>query len=482
MDRFLNSRIAEYLVYLILLIFTGLIFSWGINHSILEHHAFRQTQTASNIFWRIKEGLLSNVSPVSLPPWQMPRELPLYQFTVSCICKLFDLRIEFGSRIVSISFFYASCVLVHRISTKIHKEKITRIILLTLFSLSPVYLFWSRTCMIESTALFFSLLFILQVLRYDHNSNVSSILFIVTGIIAALVKITTFLPYCLVSFFYLAIKRNYSPLSGKLISLYSPVIISIVCWFFYCKYSVKDDFIYNDASPEGYKWISNVHQNILNPTFHSTLFWEITFLVLPVSFYIFFAFIYDKSVTNKILMISFFLTVFIFSNLYIVHDYYIYGSGILVLIFISSKISLFIKAKSKIFQYSFLLLLLIIGILNYITNGYFDLQKKDIKLHSALVNKISDVKGNPIIIGSYLDPTIPYMIKRKCVTIGNFKNNNDSLSKTLSEINAYCTKRDHEIDFCLMMNDQNLTHVRKLSDEYFGTTQFTVFDKYTLIH
>ena len=417
-----------------------------------------------------------------LPPWQMPRELPLYQFTVSCICKLFDLRIEFCSRIVSISFFYASCVLIHRISTKIHHEKITRIILLTLFSLSPVYLYWSRTCMIESTALFFSLLFTLQVLRWDHNSNVSSMLFIVAGIIAALVKITTFLPYCLVSFFYLTIKRNYSPLSGKMISLYTPIIISILCWFFYCKYSMKDDFIYNAASPEGYTWISNFHRNVLNPTFHSTLFWEVTFLVLPVSFYVLFAFIPDKSVLNKIFIISFFITVFIFSNLYIVHDYYIYGSGILVLIFISRKISILIKEKSKIFQFSILFVLLIIGILNYIINGYFNLQKKDIQLHTSLVNKVSEIKGNPIIIGSYLDPTIPYLIKRKCVTLGNFRDNNDLLSKTLKEINVYCTNRNHEINFCLMMNDQNVTHVRKLSDKYFGTTQLTVFDKYTVIH
>ena len=55
--------------------------------------------------------------------------------------------------------------------------------------------------MIESTALFFSLLFMFQALRWDHNSNISSMLFIITGIIGALVKITTFLPYCLVSFF-----------------------------------------------------------------------------------------------------------------------------------------------------------------------------------------------------------------------------------------------------------------------------------------
>ena len=54
-----------------------------------------------------------------------------------------------------------------------------------------------------------------------------------------------------------------------------------------------------------------------------------TFLVLPMSFYIVFAFIPDQEcLFNKIYLISFFITVFIFSNLYIIHDYYIYGSGI----------------------------------------------------------------------------------------------------------------------------------------------------------
>ena len=110
-----------------------------------------------------------------------------YQLIVSCVCKLFNFNIEIASRIVSIMFFYASCVLVHRISTQVHKEKITRIILLTLFSLSPVYLFWSRTCMIESTALFFSLLFTFQCLKRNHECNISNFLFSITGIIAVLV-------------------------------------------------------------------------------------------------------------------------------------------------------------------------------------------------------------------------------------------------------------------------------------------------------
>ena len=141
-----------------------------------------------------------------------------------------------------------------------------------------------------------------------------------------------------------------------------------------------------------------------------------------------------------------------------------------------------INDKSKIFQYFVLFLLLMIGILNYINNGYFNLQKKDIKLHTSLVSKVSEIKGNPIIIGSYLDPTIPYLIKRKCVTLGNFKGNNELLSKTLKEINVYCTNRDHEINFCIMMNDQNFTHVKHLSDNLFGTSQYEFFDQYTVLH
>ena len=33
-----------------------------------------------------------------------------------------------------------------------------------------------------------------------------------------------------------------------------------------------------------------------------------------------------------------------------------------------------------------------------------------------------------------------------------------------------------------MKNDQNLTHVKSLCDDYFGTSQFKVFEQYTIIH
>lgn len=336
--------------------------------------------------------------------------------------------------------------------------------------------------MIESTALFFSLLFILQVLRWDHNSNISSLFFIVIGIIAALVKITTYLPFFLVSIFYLTIIRRYSLLCRRLIGIYSPIIISIIGWYIYCRYSVKADFIYSESNQEGYDWISNIHKNIFNPRFHGTLFWEIAFLVLPVSFYLIFGFVHSENKFNKFLLISFFSTTFVFSNLYLVHDYYIYGSGLLILFYLSEKISMFLSDKSNIFKYLSIITLILIGCLNYINNGYFNFQKKNIKVHKELVDYTKEIAGNGLIIGTYLDTTIPYLLQKKCVTLGNYKGHNDYLKTTLTKIKDHCAKHDHLIKFCIMKNDQNFTHVKHLSDNLFGTSQYVVFDQYTVLH
>lgn len=67
--------------------------------------------------------------------------------------------------------------------------------------LTPLYVFWSRTFMIESTALFFSLLYATETLRLASNSRLSAVnLFglFMTGALAALIKATTVLPLFLV--------------------------------------------------------------------------------------------------------------------------------------------------------------------------------------------------------------------------------------------------------------------------------------------
>ena len=131
----------------------------GFFNPIENHHSFRQTQVAITIYWMVTEDLFSYIVPVTLPPWNVPRELPLYQFLVAVLCKLFNFQIEPCARFVSITFFYLSSFYLFKVTKLIFCSLASARLAVVMFLLSPVYLFWSRACMIESLALLLALLF-----------------------------------------------------------------------------------------------------------------------------------------------------------------------------------------------------------------------------------------------------------------------------------------------------------------------------------
>ena len=127
----------------------------GFENPIENHHSFRQSQTAITIYWMLNENLFSYIVPVTLPPWNMPRELPLYQFTVVILCKIFDFQ---NRNLCKRSFdhlFLFKLFFLYKNSLLLLKSRITSRLVILLYLYSPVYLFWSRTCMIESCAVFF---------------------------------------------------------------------------------------------------------------------------------------------------------------------------------------------------------------------------------------------------------------------------------------------------------------------------------------
>jgi hypothetical protein len=70
------------------------------------------------------------------------------------------------------------------------------------FLLSPIYLFWSRACMIESLALFLGLCFMYNAMILVKKSKYNITALTILGILGALVKITTFYPIILFVFLY----------------------------------------------------------------------------------------------------------------------------------------------------------------------------------------------------------------------------------------------------------------------------------------
>lgn len=159
-------------------------------------HSFRQTQTAISAYWlaRGDGSLLDYQTPVLGYPWSIPFEFPLYQWLVAKFSGVGDVTdIDHAGRIVNVLFFLGSAWLVYLVAKRVSDDKKLAALCAAALLISPLMLFWSRAVMIESTALFFSLGFVLSL---SHLVERPSLRWVVIGLIAAvlaaLVKITTF--------------------------------------------------------------------------------------------------------------------------------------------------------------------------------------------------------------------------------------------------------------------------------------------------
>ena len=178
-------------------IFIGLVASSlalvvGFQQGILDLHDFRQAQTALTTYWMTKGGdWLAYETPVVGYPWTIPFEFPVFQW-VSALVSLSGLSIIEASRLVSWTFFI---VFIGFTASTLKRLELSNIVILTFTTLtlcSPIYLFWSRTVMIESTALMFGAIFLFGLIGYWKKPNVlDAILLFIGLILCCLVKVTT---------------------------------------------------------------------------------------------------------------------------------------------------------------------------------------------------------------------------------------------------------------------------------------------------
>jgi hypothetical protein len=165
-------------------------------------HMFRQSQVAITVDYLVHGGpWLRYETPVLGPPWSIPLEFPLYQWLAAVLVILTPLTIEQACRIIGETFFLATLLPLWGILTSLKVKRADRLIFCFLLLASPLYVFWSRTVMIESTALFFAMGYLAWVGRYflqspSRRNVLGGMLF---GITAAIVKVTTFVPFVLLS-------------------------------------------------------------------------------------------------------------------------------------------------------------------------------------------------------------------------------------------------------------------------------------------
>ncbi len=172
------------------------LWSWSLswNGSMLDSHVFRQTQTAITAHWIKEDGYhLDYETPLFGPPWSIPLEFPVYQWCVAQLSRATGLPLEQSGRATSVLFLLATLPAVYLLASLAGLSRPGRLLVVACVLSCPIYLYYGRSFMIETTALCFSTWFLAATgLAVRQLSLRWSVMAAICGTLAALVKVTTF--------------------------------------------------------------------------------------------------------------------------------------------------------------------------------------------------------------------------------------------------------------------------------------------------
>ncbi|MEA2953638.1 MAG: hypothetical protein QOJ96_3158 [Alphaproteobacteria bacterium] len=173
-----------------LLVFTGI----TLFIPILDSFGFRQAQTAISVYSMLHDKIfIDYLTPVLGAPWALPFEAPIYQLLVAFLTYMTGLELDACGRIISVLFFFLVLGSGYSIiKTLLPGDRYTPRLFLLLGLVSPLYLFWARTFMIETCALGLGMAWLACAVRgADGKSMVWLIASVPLCVMAALAKATT---------------------------------------------------------------------------------------------------------------------------------------------------------------------------------------------------------------------------------------------------------------------------------------------------
>jgi hypothetical protein len=198
-DRYQELALSLSEVAALLLGLGLLVTRW--NLPLLGMHSFRQTHTAITSYWLMQGSpWFAYETPVLGAPWSIPFEFPIYQLLVAGLAGLTNLPLDSTGRLVSYLSLVLTIIPVRMLARAWKLDdsyiQVFAILLLT----SPIYLFWGTTFLIETFILFFCFWFLAEVELSTRSSHWTALtLAILCGAVAALGKITTFVPFACVA-------------------------------------------------------------------------------------------------------------------------------------------------------------------------------------------------------------------------------------------------------------------------------------------
>ena len=324
----------------------ALVRTW--HQPILDAHSFRQTQTAVTAYWIGRGGpIVSYETPVLGAPWSVPFELPLYQAIVAAVHWLTGVHWDPAGRAVSWVFFALALWRVNATVRELGGSRHLGILIAGLVLLSPLYVFWSRTFMIESTALFLSVAFVSIAARHVRAPRPwTAALLGALAVLAALVKVTTFVPFgfagALVVVWDLRDRTRWTD-GRRWLLHYAPIalagilaIAAMMAWDHHAD-AIKQDhpFGRNLTSTNLEPWLVGTIAQRLDPQFWRTVVFgrtldEVLGMSWPLWASLAAAIAYGRTAVAwaLVLLVLYLIPFAVFANLHWIHNYYQYANGL----------------------------------------------------------------------------------------------------------------------------------------------------------
>jgi len=422
----------------------------GWNNTISDYHGFRQTQTAITTYYVLQDGFrLDYSTPVLGKPWSIPMEFPLFQWIVALFVMITKINLDQAGRLASVAFFYLSLIPIYFLLSNFIAKKNHILVFLSLMLASPVYIFWSRTFMIESLAIFLGLTFLVMIPKLIRSPTISILLFtIVMGVLAALVKITTFAIFDLVAVFlflrfWIVGKYKNSPSEkisvGRIIqSLFTvsfPLVINFGWIYFSDHLKTQNPFANGFITSQALNvwhfgtltqrlsldnWVGVF--NLVGPNIWGVSFVQRQFLtfIFIVVFYAGTLLLNRKYWIEALAFFLFFLVgPLIFTNLYLVHEYYWYANAVFLLISLGFLIISFLDVDRLKFVTKFIVLpIILLSMYQSYFARYYNIQKFNNVAYLPLASAIQYfTKPNDILLiyGFDWSSEIPYYSQRRAL-------------------------------------------------------------------
>lgn len=409
---------------------------------LLDHHEFRQTQTAIAVASMLNGGSwIACEVPVLGRPWAIPFEFPLFQWLVA-VAAMAGVPLDQAGRLISVLAFYLMLPAVHWLAGRVVSGA-ERLIPVMLLLVSPLYLFWTRTFMIESTALSLSVAWLaLVVALMRRRSSVLTLLALLCGTAASLVKVTTFLligiPAAVVV--VIAVARALREGRKREAALFAAgpalsAFVALTATSLWNRWAdgvkrlnpMADGFLTTDSlgpwlfGTWDQKTSWDVWQRMLSRSVPEILGAPLVFAAIsPLLLTGVIAFASRRFRLHAVVCLSAFLAgPAVFTNLYYVHNYYFYANGIYLLAIGAMGMFAAIHSGERAARMTrlFLLPLVLVSLIwTYVHSGYSGgphRASRELLRFTAVIREQTAPEDILVIYGWDWNPLIPYYAGRR---------------------------------------------------------------------